>query len=510
MKEHLIIRVDANTQMGTGHLMRCLALAQAWKDTGGKVTFITACQSSDLLKRPREEDFELHVLSHPYSDAGDWAHTKDILAAHPSAWVVLDGYHFDEAYQQRVKDAEYQLLVIDDMAHLKHYYADIVLNQNLHAEQLHYSCEPYTRLLLGTRYVLLRREFLNWRNWKREIPEVAQRALVTLGGSDPENHTLKVIQAFQEVYMPDLEVTVVIGVNNPHACVLEQAAKQSCIPIRLVRDAKNMPGLMAGADVAVSGGGTTTWELLFMGTPALFLMLASNQRHIVEYIEYEKLGKNSGQAGDVSSESLAEAITSLAKAFNLRIAISRKARQIVDGQGVQRVVNSMQKPSTGELKFRPATFEDCGLLWEWANDPEVRAVSFSTEPIPWENHARWFRTKLSDPNCYYYILLSQEGVPVGQVRFDISGDKAEISISIAPNFRGSGFGAYGIRIASKHLFQETAITRIFAHIKPNNNTSIDAFRKADYHMAGIKVVKGHRALRMVLDKNKGAFESDPH
>ena len=92
---------------------------------------------------------------------------------------MLDGYHFRPSYQLRVKDSGHPLLVIDDMAHLDHYYADVVLNQNIHAEQLDYSCEPYARMLLGSRYVLLRREFWPWREWQREIPQVAHKVLVT-------------------------------------------------------------------------------------------------------------------------------------------------------------------------------------------------------------------------------------------------------------------------------------------------------------------------------------------
>ena len=342
--ERLILRADASTQIGSGHLMRCLALAQAWKDAGGEVTFITACQGEGLLERLRDAEFDIKLLSSAYPDIADWNSTRDILSGHPGARVVLDGYHFDEVYQHQVIQAGHPLLVIDDNAHLKHYYADIVLNQNLHTEQLHYSCEPYTRLLLGTRYVLLRREFLAWKKERhREIPEVARRVLVTLGGGDPDNNTLKVIQALQEVGLPDLEATVVIGASNPHAGILEQAAKQSCIPIRLVRDAKNMPKLIAWADVAVSGGGTTAWELLFMGAPSLFLIVADNQRYIAEYIGNQGFGKNLGMAQNISTESLTEAITSLAKESNLRATISRKARQLVDGQGARRVVRSMQE-----------------------------------------------------------------------------------------------------------------------------------------------------------------------
>lgn len=507
--KNLIIRVDASTEIGTGHLMRCLALAQAWKDAGNKVTFITNCQSDGLFQRLREEEFSLHVLARSHPDTKDWGYTKDILASYPNAWVVLDNYHFDETYQQKVKEAGHLLLLIDDMAHLKHYYADIVLNQNLRAEKLRYSGEPYTRLLLGTRYVLLRREFLAWRDWKREISEVARHVLVTLGGSDPENHTLKVIQALQKVDVTGLEATIVIGAGNPHVDELEAAAKQSRIPIQLVRDARNMPELMAWADMAISSAGSTVWELLFLGTPTLALILADNQRYIAEQIGGLGVGQSLGRAGAITTKSLAKAITLLLKDFNLRVKISKNARQVVDGQGAQRVVASIQESRALGLRLRPVRQKDCRLLWEWANDPVVRAASFSSEFIPWEDHKRWVRAKLSDPTCYYYILLSEEGTPVGQVRFDALGDEAENSMSIAPNFRGRGYSANGIRVASKHLFQETAVTRIYAHIKPNNNASIQAFTEAGYKTTGMKVVKGHKALQMVLDKDdedsKGAL-----
>lgn len=341
-EKHLIIRVDASTQIGTGHLMRCLALAQAWKDAGGKVIFITACQNEGLLQWLQEEGFEIHLLARSYPDLGDWDFTKDILAAYPKAWVVLDGYHFDEVYHQRIKEAGHRLLVIDDMAHLKHYYGDIVLNQNLHAERLHYSCEPYTCLLLGTQYVLLRREFLAWKDWRRDILEITQRVLVTLGGSDPENHTLKVIQALQEVEIPGLEATVVIGASNPNADVLETASRQSHIPIRLIHNATNMPELMAWADVAVLGGGSTCWESAFMGLPSIVLVLAENQQGIAAGLEASGIVINMGCETLVTEVDLATALSELMHKLDQCGEMSERGRVSVDSCGADRVVAILQ------------------------------------------------------------------------------------------------------------------------------------------------------------------------
>ena len=344
---HLIIKADASSQIGTGHFMRCLALAQAWKDAGGQVIFITACESENLLQRLQEEDFDIHLLSGPYPDAVDWGYTNDIMAEHPGTWVVLDGYHFDEVYQRWVKDSGHSLLVIDDMAHLKHYYADIVLNQNLHAEQLRYPCEPYTHLLLGTQYVLLRREFLTWKDWKRDIPEVARRVLVTLGGGDPENHTLKVIQALQRVDIPALEATVVIGASNPHTDMLEAAVEQSRIPIRLIRNAENMPELMAWADVAVSTAGATVWELAFMGVPTIVGMSAPVEEFLVNGLEKHGLFLNIGWLNRLSVDQLVDALKGLIQDDTVRSDMSILGQHLVDGVGCEGVLKWISHTKPG-------------------------------------------------------------------------------------------------------------------------------------------------------------------
>lgn len=499
--KNLIIRADASIEMGTGHLMRCLALAQAWKDEGGRVVFITACQSEALLQRLRDEGFDVHTLAGAYPDDSDWEYTKDILAVYPGAWVVLDGYHFDEAYQQRIKQLCHQLLVIDDIAHLKHYYADIVLNQNLHASQLGYYCEPYTRLLLGTRYALLRREFLAWKDWKREIPRSARRVLVTLGGADPENHTLKVVQALDKVEVTGVEATVIIGANNPHRDVLETATRRSRTPIRLIRNSQSMPDLMAWADVAVSAAGTTTWELLFLGTPILALISAYNQQRVAEQIQVHKVGKNLGEIGDISIEILVEAVSLFLEDFGFRANACENARRIVDGRGAQRVVALMQEKESLDVRLRLATLDDCRMVWEWANEPAVRAASFDSNPIKWEEHVDWFNGRLQNPGCLYYIVLNDMGLPIGQVRFDTQGDNAEINVSISSDFRGQGFGTETIRAASERLFCETQVAGINANIKLENKASVRAFAKAGYREVGVRIVKGQQALRMTLKKH---------
>ena len=157
--KNLLIRADADTHIGIGHVMRCIALAQAWQHQGGDVTFLSHCHSDRLRQWIIDEGFELISIEKPHPDTSDLSFTLNKLST-DSLWLVLDGYYFTPDYQKAIRENGYKLLVIDDMAHLDHYHADILLNQNIHSSSLPYSCTRDTVKLFNSQYVLLRREFL--------------------------------------------------------------------------------------------------------------------------------------------------------------------------------------------------------------------------------------------------------------------------------------------------------------------------------------------------------------
>ena len=440
MNKNLIIRADATCRIGTGHVMRCIALGQAWQDNGGKVVFISYSESDALRKRIAAEGIEFISLDKPHPDPFDSKFTIGTIRTKNSElkpWVVVDGYHFDPAYQKAFRAAGFHLLVIDDMAHWPEYYADIILNQNLGAEKLKYTCGSDTTLLLGPRYVLLRQEFMAWHDWQRKIPEVAHKVLVTIGGGDPDNVTQKVIEALSQVEIEGLEAMVVVGGSNPYFQELESAVHGVKVPVRLVRNAANMPELMAWADVAVTAGGSTCWELAFMGLPALILFLADNQAPMA--VELKKHGSaiNLGRHNLIESGDIADQLHSMIMSSEKRYSMSNCGRQLVDGSGAMRVIRQLHG---FEIALRPVRAEDCRLIWEWANDPVARAMSFSTENIPWEKHVVWFESKRTDPSVHFYIAVDKNNVPVGQIRFQINRQAAVVSVSLAPSQRGRGYG----------------------------------------------------------------------
>jgi UDP-2,4-diacetamido-2,4,6-trideoxy-beta-L-altropyranose hydrolase len=339
----LLIRADGSAQIGTGHLMRMLALAQAWQPRG-HVHFLSAEITPALAARLAVEEFAAYPLAAVPGSAEDAAATIASAREHGAAWAVVDGYQFGADYQRRLKDAGLRVLLLDDYGHAGDYCADLVLNQNLSADAALYTRRaPHTRLLLGTRYALLRREFLAWRDWKREIPAVARKVLVTLGGADPDNVTGKVIEALRGL---DVEAKIVVGGSNPHLESLRSSISNLPSPVRLAVDAPNMPELMAWADVAVAAAGSTSWELAFMGLPAVVMVLAENQVGIAASLEREGLSVNLGAHKGVTIEKITSALQSLFAYPPRRRAMSRRGRAMVDGLGGERVSNRLAEYET--------------------------------------------------------------------------------------------------------------------------------------------------------------------
>ncbi|MFN8456751.1 MAG: UDP-2,4-diacetamido-2,4,6-trideoxy-beta-L-altropyranose hydrolase [Anaerolineae bacterium] len=497
----LLIRADGNSQIGTGHIMRCLALAQAWQaecqnDIRMSPVFVMADKAAGLVARLSVENIPVNYLQTRASSQDDAAQTIDQARQIGAKWVVVDGYHFDAAYQQAIKTAGLQLLVIDDYGHAAHYYADIVLNQNIYANESFYpNREAYTRLLLGPQYVLLRREFWPWRGWQREIPPVAYKVLVTLGGSDPDDVTLKVIQALQQVEVEGLEARVVVGPANPHLVTLQQAVEQ--LPkVQLLTEVLNMPELMAWADVAISAGGSTCWELAFMGVPSLVMILADNQQRVAEGLDAAGFAFNLGDPVNLCPTALANAFQELAHQVKPRTASAKCGQELVDGFGRARVIQQMQ---AFNLTFRFIQAEDCHLIWQWANEPTTRANSFSTEPISWESHQVWFNARLADPQCLFYLALANNK-PVGQIRYQIEGEEAVVSVGLDPKQRGQGYGSWVIRLVSHQVLANRQLQLIHAYIKPDNATSLGAFSKAGFFIQDTTEIQGNKAIHMVLQK----------
>jgi UDP-2,4-diacetamido-2,4,6-trideoxy-beta-L-altropyranose hydrolase len=491
----LLIRTDANLAIGTGHVMRCLALAQAWQDRCGQAVFAMADATPAVEERLRNEGFEVTRTRAPIGSAADAEQSVWLANQHGASWVVVDGYEFGGEYQASLKRRGLKVLFIDDNGHAGHYSADFVLNQNAHAREDFYpSRDASTRLLLGPRFAMLRREFASWRGWTREVPAVARRVLVTMGGSDPDNVTQRVVEAI--LAEGDFEVRVVAGGSNPHLARLREFASDCGSPVRLVENASSMPELMAMADVAVAGAGTTTWEMCFLGLPALLIVLADNQQGIADELGKQGIIVHLGRSSGLAGITVAAKLRGLADSPVARRQMSVRGRALVDGRGAERVVAALRRES---LSIRLVEDGDCKLLWDWANDPVVRASAFSSATIPWNDHVVWFREKLKDQNCRILVTLDAGAVPVGQIRFDKRGaSEADVDITVDGGSRGLGYASRLIDLGTSWAFAEWGVKRFNAFVKPENIASAKAFERAGFKARETVTVKGQDATHYIF------------
>jgi UDP-2,4-diacetamido-2,4,6-trideoxy-beta-L-altropyranose hydrolase len=336
----ILFRADASPDIGTGHVMRCLALANACRATGVATRFVGTIQDGVLCERIQEAGHQLVML-----DASGQDHWIEHVRGR-GHWVVLDGYEFGTDDHRRIRGSGAKLLVIDDMAELGDYEADIVLNQNFHADAAHYRASSGATMLMGPRFALLREEFIKCTPPARG--EIVRRVLVTLGGADPHGVGLIVADALVELQLPLQEVLLIAGSSNPWLDRLEFAAaraREQGHVFELRTFTADMPGAMAWADCAVIAAGTTSLEIAYMGLPSLVVTLADNQIKVAAAMHAQGVAESLGWYESLTSSDIAHAIRKLADDAARRKDLSERGREMVDGMGARRVTQIMLEQS---------------------------------------------------------------------------------------------------------------------------------------------------------------------
>ena len=326
-------RADAGTDIGLGHVRRCLTLAGALREFGIESLFAFA---GDPRAREWLEASDFEVL--PVEPTHDLAGTLEHCRVHQARVIVVDSPSLGTAYLTALSAAGLRVVVIDDLA--DHELAvDLVVNTSAGAEQLQYRGAPHTRFLLGPRYVLLRPQFAQ--AGVRSIPDRARRILVTVGGGDPGDLTSRLV-GWATRALGAVEQDVVVGPFSVRSEALRVAVEAAGGRVVVHEDPKDIAALMLAADVALCGGGQTTYELAATGTPALAIRLAENQTLNLTALSEAGTLAWVGAAGDADLE--AKIVTGLAGLVADRACrerMNRQGRGLVDGRGAARVARAI-------------------------------------------------------------------------------------------------------------------------------------------------------------------------
>lgn len=489
----LLIRADAGGQLGTGHVMRMIALAQAWQDRGGSVTFAAIQCPPPLVTRFKNEKMDFVPLGHhTLGSEEDSQRTIELGKSLNSPWIVIDGYHFRENYHKTLKENGFKILAIDDYGHCKSWNVDLILNQNVYAKEFAYPrLNAGTTVLRGPKYALLRREFPN-QSPEQKLNKFSfkclKKLLLTLGGVDPDNVSGTVISALNTLDNFKLSIRVIVGDGSPHRESLEQLAAGSPHDIEYLSNVPDMPGQYAWADGVIGAGGTTCLEWLMFGLPAALVCVADNQRLVVSTLAQRNrcldLGWHAGLNGKVLASQLSSWIAGATESTSF------DSFQ-VDSFGSSRVTAKLDNG----LRLRAACPDDCETYFRWAIDPVVRHNAVNTKTILWEEHCGWFSSRLNSDRAVLYVCLDENDKLIGQVRFEQKSlPDWEIDFSVEPSLRGRGLGSSMLSLALSSFRAKqtgpalaivkefnTASSRVFENLgfsrTKNTNTQLTSYRK---------------------------------
>jgi UDP-2,4-diacetamido-2,4,6-trideoxy-beta-L-altropyranose hydrolase len=492
---HVVIRADASSSIGSGHVMRCLSLGGELRRRGASVEFVSRNHPGNLspvleragvscrllppgrIAAPAAGD-PPHAAWVGASWSEDLGQTLQAMTTAPD-WIVVDHYGLDARWESAARRTGAKIFAIDDLADRQHD-CDLLLDQNLLPAGRYEDLVPATAgVLTGPAFALLHPDY---EQLHREVSLRAgrpRRLFVFFGGADRQNLLARSLRAFLGLGRDDVEVDAVVGnTGNPPAEVLELAA--GAPNIHLHSGLPTLAPLMAAADLAIGAGGASSWERLCLGLPSIIITLADNQRPIAKALDDAKLAISLGHQEEVKQEDIAAMLALLLDA-ELDPDWSARCHAAVDGRGAPRVADALTTDGSASLVARRATDRDELLLLEWANDMATRSNAFSSRRIDPAEHHQWLSSRLSSPDrCRIYILETEHGLPVGQARFDRCEDAWEIDFSVARLFRGRGLGARVLGAGIEAVRGDLGGALLLGRVKRENRASRRVFESLGF------------------------------
>lgn len=484
----VVIRVDASLFIGSGHVMRCLVLADALKNIGHSISFACLPQTGDMTSYIEERGFQVVELNPPKelckpqheADYEAWLQRPssddalDFIQMVGSAdLVITDHYAISNKWQQLVRQSMSCFLVaIDDL--VREHDADLIIDQTLGRSPVEYSGSA--RALVGSEYAILAPKFASLRElaYMRVLPETRPKVLISMGGIDNPNATLKSLKSLVGKVCADF--TVLLSPRAPHY----QQVKSWCDLHSNVQHQgfeADMASLMLKHDIAIGAPGTTSWERACLGLPSILIPLADNQTTIcAQLLSHKAIMKVSLE--NMESHLLRtyqQAITQWHELFTSNL-------KLCDGLGTRRLVLEIQQliePSDhSNLQLVFATHEDIKTVYDWQCHPKTREFALNTHIPTWEGHQSWMKRKLATTTDFFYLVEDKTtGKKLGVLRLDkLKPKNYLVSIFVAPE-------AYGLGVATAALKMVDAIhpeLTLHATVLECNKASQKLFKKANY------------------------------
>lgn len=511
-KNIICFRVDASLEMGTGHVMRCLTLADALAADGAECHFICREHPGNLFDTIKIKGHHIHrlpmssasnnedssglILAHAHWLGSDWRtdayQTCEYLGALRPDWLVVDHYSLDQRWEQKVRSVCSYLMVIDDLADRDHV-CDLLLDQTLNRQpQVYQTRVPeHCKILTGAGFMLLRPEFSKLRNYSLERRQsgALKNILINLGGADKDNLTEKVLSSFKTIPLPaDTKIVVVVGGTFPWRRQVSLLAESLAYQVDVFSNVTNMAELMSDCDLAIGAAGSTSWERCCLGLPTLMLVVADNQLEVAKSLEQSNAVMRLQNLNEISIE-LEECFLKLHNQGSSLLDLSQSARNVTSGSGIQGVKDAMLSVASindCRVSLREATKLDCDLVFEWQVQSEMRKFFRDPKAPAYKDHCRWFLKNLEDERRCQLVIMSN-GDSAGVLRLDerdAVNAVFEVSIFLAKRYQGLGVAKSALELLRLQWPNRTLI----AFVKEENISSKTLFESSGYVFDGIRYI----------------------
>ncbi len=494
----VIIRADSSSKMGSGHLMRCLTLAEELcEERNANILFICRDLPGNLSNIVEGRGYQLRLL--PYDESQqvtlkDLSEHKQWLGASVDTdrdqtieviknqgkvdLLVVDNYALDEAWETPMRQYVKRIMAIDDLADRKHD-CDILLDQNYYKEyQARYdNLVPQNCVkMLGPVYALIRNDIKKYRPISpRKIVKVTN-ILVNFGSSDPKNYCLKLIKMLQKHHDDFSQYDFLFVTGGMSTCkddVFSISDKLSFC--NAIESSNDFGRLMSEADLFIGAAGSTSWERCYLGLPALVCSVASNQKAI------EEAGHGSfSQTLEIDTKNLSKTMLKMIKNNETLNRLSEKGLEITK---TNFILNSLFYDVDDGVVIRLIQQSDAVKMLAWRNHKKVREHSLNDKIISLVEHEKWLYDALRD-ETKLMLIASSQNKDIGVVSFSNISDESQsatVNIYLNPNMVGRGYGTVLLKAGLEHLREKRGNVKfVDAVILKNNTVSINMFKKCNF------------------------------
>jgi UDP-2,4-diacetamido-2,4,6-trideoxy-beta-L-altropyranose hydrolase len=475
------IRTDGSAQIGGGHIMRCLSLADKLIARGCEVAFLVNPEATSIAPKLREFRGALIEVN-----GEDRSGNSALLRRWPEGAdaAIVDHYGLSAPDERRLRGHARAIVVIDDLIDRPHD-CDLLLDTSAERTAKDYAglVPANCRLLLGPAFAMLRQEFL----WARPLALerrrgiVPRKVLISMGLTDVGGITGRIAAACAG-RCPGMKFVCVVGPQAASMAQLEVLAGAGA-DIEIEIDPESIAALMTEADYAIGAAGTTAWERCFLGLPSTTATLAENQYRNADLLRARAAAAVIAQL-PADPDAIAEATAIAIGSGEALERMAANAAAICEHDGASAVADALFEllgwappVSDDAMQVIPASAKDALPVWCWRNDRTAREASLDSSFIGWNSHRQWFAAALASDRRI--LLMGQyRGSTCGYVRFDRIDDNAalRVSISLAPDKRGMGLGKRLLARAIGHLDGLRDLPRsLRAEVRTGNASSMNIF-----------------------------------